>query len=275
MILWGLFAALPLAAASALGGFLARSLGPLFRVHRRAEASLRRALPNLSDAEIAAALRAMWDNLGRTVAEFPHLRSIDCWSGDKVEIVGGDIVEDFRDDGRSGVFVSAHAGNWEINALAVRQKLGEVTVVYRAANNPYADRMIQKARGDIGAAAVNKGAEGARELLRRVKAGQHIGMLADQKMNDGVAVPFFGRPAMTAPAWARIALRSDLPIATCFVERLPGPRFRLVFERLEAPRSGDRAADEMALLLAYHARLEAFIRVRPGQWFWVHRRWPD
>jgi len=236
---------------------------------------MRRALPGLTETEIAAALEAMWDNLGRTVAEYPHLQSIDCWGGDRVEIQGGDVVERFRDDGKPGMFVSAHAGNWEINALTVRQKLREVAVVYRAANNPLADRMIQRARGQVGDDAVNKGAEGAREMLRRIKAGWHIGMLADQKMNDGVAVPFFGRDAMTAPAWARIALRADIPVATCFVERLPGPRFRVFFQELAVPHAGDRAADERALLLAYHARLEAFIRAHPGQWFWVHRRWPD
>jgi KDO2-lipid IV(A) lauroyltransferase len=274
-LFWAIFAALPIERASALGGWLARILGPRFRVHRRADANLRRALPGLDDARVAAALEAMWDNLGRTVAEYPHLQSIDCWHGDRVEIVGAEIVERMRDDGRAGIFVSAHAGNWEINALAVRQCLGELTVVYRAANNPYADRLIQRARGDVGKDAVNKGAEGAREMLRRVKAGGHLGLLADQKMNDGVAVPFFGRPAMTAPAWAKIALRSDVPVATCFVERLPGPRFRVIFAALEIARTGDRAMDERSLLLAYHARLEEFIRARPGQWFWVHRRWPD
>ena len=33
-------------------------------------------------------------------------------------------------------------------------------------------------------------------------------MLVDQKLNDGIPVPFFGRPAMTAPALAQMALAS-------------------------------------------------------------------
>ncbi len=45
-----------------------------------------------------------------------------------------------------------------------------------------------------------KGAKGAREALAYVARGGRLGMLVDQKMNDGLEVTFFGQPAMTAPA---------------------------------------------------------------------------
>ena len=44
-------------------------------------------------------------------------------------------------------------------------------------------------------------------------------MLVDQKMNDGIPVPFFGRDAMTAPALALLALRYDCAVVPIRMER--------------------------------------------------------
>jgi KDO2-lipid IV(A) lauroyltransferase len=38
-------------------------------------------------------------------------------------------------------------------------------------------------------------------------------------------------------------------------------------------RSGDLKADLVVNTARFSAAIEAFIRERPDQWFWVHRRW--
>ncbi|MDP7345376.1 MAG: hypothetical protein QF767_18915, partial [Alphaproteobacteria bacterium] len=59
-----------------------------------------------------------------------------------------------------------------------------------------------------------------------------------------IAVPFFGRDAMTAPALAQLAYKYDLPVWPARTERLKGCRFRVtIYPRLELPRSGDAEAD--------------------------------
>ena len=68
--------ALPIDAASALGGALARRIGPWLGISKRARHNLTAALPELSAAEIERVVRGMWDNLGRVAAEYPHLRRI-------------------------------------------------------------------------------------------------------------------------------------------------------------------------------------------------------
>jgi KDO2-lipid IV(A) lauroyltransferase len=60
------------------------------------------------------------------------------------------------------------------------------------------------------------------------------------------------------------------------VERLDGAHFRLtVFPPLPVTRSVDFHADAAALMTRVNATLEEWIRDRPEQWLWVHRRWPD
>ena len=71
--IYAVFRLLPLDAASALGGFLARSLGPRGAFSRRARRNLERAMPELGAEEVERVLLGMWDNLGRVVAEYPHL----------------------------------------------------------------------------------------------------------------------------------------------------------------------------------------------------------
>ena len=274
--LFAVFEGLPLDRASALGGALARRIGPFLGVTKLARRNLSRAFPELSETEIGRIIIGMWDNLGRVAAEYPHLRRIGVFEpGGRVETHGFEHVDRAVAAGRRMIVFSGHIANWEIGMLAGAQHGISVVQIYRAANNPLMDRMIARFRGDQGEF-IPKGAVAARQAITALRSGRHLGLLADQKMNDGIPVPFFGRPAMTAPALAVLALRFDCDVLPLRVERLDGARFRVtVFPALPLPRSGDPHADAAALMAEVNGTLEAWIRDRPEQWLWVHRRWPD
>lgn len=265
--------ALPVDAASALGGFLARLIGMRLKVSDVARRNLANAFPDKSAAEIETIVREVWDNLGRVAGEFPHIHVL---MRDRVEVVGIEHMESLRDDGQCGLFVSAHFGNWELNgALAVREGL-PLTLVYRAANNPWVEDLYRRGRNAAGVGQIQKGSEGAREIMAVLKAGGHVGMLVDQKMNDGIAVPFFGRDAMTAAAVARFSLKFHCPVVAAKVERLKGAHFRMtLYPPMDLPDTGDSHADNMAVMTAMNRMIEGWIRERPGQWLWLHKRWPD
>ncbi|MGQ9370380.1 lipid A biosynthesis lauroyl acyltransferase [Azospirillum sp. ST 5-10] len=272
-----LFRALPVDAASALGGWIGRTVGPWLPGTRRARRNLVRAFPEKTPAEVARIIRGMWDNLGRTMAEYPHLDTIvTTGPGGRTEVRGAEHVDALRDDGRAGLMVSGHLANWEVLPMAARERGLALAVVYRAPNNPMVDRLLVRLRGAAAATLLPKGAEGARALVRLLAKGGHAGLLIDQKMNDGIAVPFFGRDAMTAPAAAQLALRFGIPLHPVRTERLGGARFRVtVLPTLDVPATGDRSADVREVMVRLNAQLEAWIRERPEQWLWLHRRWPD
>lgn len=277
---WALFHAvglLPVDAASALGGWIGRTIGPLLPAHRRARRNLERAFPDKDAREIRAILRGMWDNLGRVITEYPHLRTIwDQAETGRIEVIGREHVEALRLDGRPGILVGAHLGNWELLAIGgVRMGL-PLTFVYRHANNPPVDRLLRRARAIEGATFLPKGPEAARGLFATLRAGGHIAMLVDQKLNRGIAVPFFGRPAMTALAPAQFARVFDCPLVMVRIERLGGARFRLTIDPpLARVRTGDDKADDAAAMARINAVIEAWVRARPEQWLWTHRRWKD
>jgi Kdo2-lipid IVA lauroyltransferase/acyltransferase len=277
VIVYGLFRALPLDAASALGGFLGRSIGPRLAISRRALRNLRAAMPEIGEAEGWRVICRMWDNLGRVIAEYPHLDQYHPYSGDgRVEMRGAEHIRAQGLGSKSAIFFSGHFGNWEVPTLAVTQAGVQVAEIYRAANNPIVDRLMNHARSVVGSELAPKGSIAARRLIAAMREGRSIAMLVDQKLNDGIAVPFFGRDAMTAPALARLALRYGCAVVPVRVDRLGGARFRITAEPpLELPRTGNAEADTLAIMTRVNQVLERWIRERPDHWFWLHRRWPE
>jgi KDO2-lipid IV(A) lauroyltransferase len=273
----GFFRLLPVDAASAVGGWLGRLVGPRLGVTKRAQINLQRALPYLGDAEARLVMRGMWDNLGRVIAEYPHLEEFKVYGNDgRIEFVGDDILDPVIASGKSAIFISAHYGNWEIATMAATQRGLDVAEVYRAANNPWIDRLIASYRGSVGSELIPKGVVAARRSIAAVRDGRHLALLVDQKMNDGIPVRFFGRDAMTAPAVAQLALRFDCAIMPARVERLTGARFRIVLSPpIPVNKTGDRHADTLAIMTAVNAEIESWIHARPEMWLWLHRRWPD
>ena len=260
--------------SSRLGGWLGRRVGPALGVSGQARRNLAAAFPDWPPAEIERVVGGMWDNLGRVAAEYPHLRHIRVFGGDRVATHGLDHLERAVSSNRRVILFSGHLANWEIAALAAGQCGVEIAQVYRAANNPFVDRMIGRWRGDRGEF-IPKEAVG-RRAVAALRRGAHLTILVDQKLNEGIPVPFFGRDAMTAPTVALLALRFDCDVLPVRVERVGGARFRLTIEPpLPLPDTGNRAADVAAMMTAVNGTLERWIRERPEQWFWVHRRWPD
>jgi KDO2-lipid IV(A) lauroyltransferase len=277
VIVYTVFRMLPIDLASALGGWLARTFGPWLPVSARSVRNLSNAFPEKSRAEIKAIVRAMWDNLGRVAAEFPHLREIDVYDPNgRVETTGGEYVDLLREDGTAGIFFSGHIANWEIVSLGATQRGVPLDRVYREANNRLIEWLYRRGRAAVEGALIPKGAAGARLLLKALKGGKHLGMLVDQKMNDGIPAPFFGRDVMTAPALAELALRFGCPVVPARVTRLKGARFKLtILPPLQLIRTGDHRADVAANMAQVNALLEKWIRETPEQWLWLHNRWPD
>ena len=232
-------------------------------------------MPENPDSENRRIVRAMWENLGRAVAEYPHLAQICAPASGRVEIVNGEAVTRLLAGDKPAILIGGHFANWEVGPSTVHHLMGSSLLsVYRAASNPWVDRLLR--RRFVSRRAVAKGAEGGRALVRHLRQGGHVAMLVDQKQNDGIAVRFFGQDAMTAPAIARLGQRFRCPIVPIRVERLDGARFRFtVTPAIEVIDTGDATADVLATMTTVNAIIEDWVRVRPEHWLWLHRRWPQ
>lgn len=277
LLLLTIFYVLPFRASSAFGGTLARWVGPYLPITRKAYHRLERAIPGYDKHTYERWLIEMWENLGRTFAEYPHVNNLNIYDkGSQVEVEGGGVLEALHRDHQSAIFFLSHMANWELGTIAATQKGFKIAQVYRRVNNPLVAPILRWIHGKIAYELVEKGVEGARQMVEALKRGGHISILMDQKMNEGVSVPFFDRPAMTAPAIARLALKYKCALVPVQVERIGKTNFKVTFHSpLVLPQEGSQEEKVLFILMQVNKAIESWVKKRPGQWFWLHRRWSN
>jgi len=255
---------------SGFGAWLGRTVGPLTRAHKIAARNMERSLPGHDAPTRERMLTGAWENFGRTMMEYAVIPKLM----DRVAIEGHEDLAALARDGKPALLMTGHLGNWELIFDALRIHTKPITAVYRKANNPLVDEMIAEVRLRGVAGLAPKGPAGARIVLSDLKQGGHVVMLVDQKLSSGIDVPFFGRPAATAPAIASFALRLDCPVFPIRVIRLGGARFKVSIEQpWRFVPTDDHDADVLNALKQINGKLEEWIRERPDQWLWMHRRW--
>jgi Kdo2-lipid IVA lauroyltransferase/acyltransferase len=147
--------------------------------------------------------------------------------------------------------------------------------VARPLDNPLLDARLVAMREKAGGRVVSK-RDAARTLLRTLRSGGVVGILADQRARppDAVAVPFFGRPAWTTTAIARLAGKTGALILPVVCLRTAPGRYRLVYSEPFDPATLPATEREVEPLTArITALVESQVRDAPEQWLWLHDRW--
>lgn len=268
-----LFKLLPLDTASALGGFIARKVGPHLSATKKAQRNLRLALPDLDSRARQTIIRDMWDNLGRVMAEYPHLEQI---AKERVTFHNGEILRDIIHDRTGSVFIGLHQANWEIFAASALLLYDfPLDITYRAPNNPAVDRIILKARSLNGRIAAHpKTRKSGQIILNLVKNKGNLAILIDQKYNPGPLVPFFGYPAKTNPVAFQIAQKYGAPLIPGRCVRTKGAHFEIALNNPIPTQDETGQPIPIETLMAQaHGIMEGWIREYPGQWLWLHQRW--
>ena len=264
---------IPFDAVSAFGGGLGRLIGPLTGAHRTARRNLALALPERTEAERAGILRDAWDNFGRTMMEYALLAQLAA-KPERIVVEGFEPLVALAQEGRAAVLFCAHLGNWEIIPMSLGRLAKPLIIVYRPPNNPLVDEIIGEVRKPYTAGMAPKNTAGARIMLKALSGGEHLILVVDQKINTGMEIPFFGRGAYTGDAVVRLAMRFDCPVFPVRTERLGDGRFKITVEEPWTFAAGGNDEDVRAALTRINHRLEDWIRARPGQWLWMHKRWP-
>ena len=265
---------LPIDAISWLGGAVLKLIGPLTSKQHIVLTGLRTAFPDWDEAKIKATAKAQWENTGRTFAEFMFIGRLRM--GERVTLSGQEHFKALIDSGQAAVMVGGHFANWEMLNVALAHSGLKMRITYRPLNNPYFDAKIRKQRADFGVdlMTAKSGPRGAKELMVALKDGWSVGIMNDQKFNEGIAVDFFGHPAMTAPGPTRLALNTGAAFVPMNVVRTRGARFHAtVYPPIKLSTTGDRHAKIRKGTEDITAVIEGWITAHPDQWFWSHRRW--
>jgi KDO2-lipid IV(A) lauroyltransferase len=257
-------------------------IGRRLREDRIGRENLKAAFPEKSPEEIERILSGVWDNLGRIGAEFAHLDHI--WDYDaehpekpsRVEFSQRtkELFDGLRDDGKPALFFACHLGNWELPALAAVAHGLDAAILFRRPNIESADRAIEKIRAVKMGTLIPAGRDAPLRLAQALQNGQHVAMLVDQYLTNGVEVTFFGRKTTANPMLARLRRQVDCPIHGTRIIRLPNNRFRAeLSEEVKPAFDASGQIDVQGTMQAITNVIEDWVREYPEQWLWLHRRW--
>jgi len=269
----GVIRLFPFSFVSSLGGAIVRLIGPFTSKRHIAETGLRTAFPEKTDREIKDLMKAQWENLGRTFAEFPITHRLQPFSAKSRITIDG--LEHFEAN-QPAIIVTGHFANWEVMATVLTQSEHTVRITYRKVNNPLIDARVRKQREAYGTKFLvrKSGHASGRELFEALKSGESVALLNDQKFNTGVEVPFFGEAAMTAQGAVRLALKTGRPLLPMAVTRDRSNFVVTFYPPIKLVEIGNRETDVLSGVTQINRFIEDRVRDNPGQWFWVHRRWP-
>ena len=262
---------LPLGISSFLMGKLSSLIGPRLGVTKKAYNNIKNVMPEKNEKEITKIIKDMWENLGKVAGEYPHLSKISPEKNNKIQIYGKKNLLLVKKTKTPAIFFSGHLANWEILPNIAIKNGVPVLTIFRRPNNPFINFLIKYIRSNLHMAP--KGKEGARQLIYSLKKGRSIGLVIDQKMNDGIEVPFFNKPAMTSDALAQLCLRIKSLVIPVEVERMKNTNFKITFHNpLKITKNGQKKTP-LQIMTEVNLIMEKWIRKNPGQWLWLHRRW--
>jgi KDO2-lipid IV(A) lauroyltransferase len=176
--------------------------------------------------------------------------------------------------GHSGLMLGCHAGSWELSHAACAAHFREAG--YAILAQP--QKKYKRLDAYLNALRARKGCrvfrvDELKKVVGHLEAGGILGFVADHGGRDGVAVDFFGKPAMTPVGSLRFARRFKSRIFLAYMHRVGGPDHEILFKPFEPVFTGDESSDLRRNLAAMNRIFEEWIARFPEEYLWFFRRW--
>ena len=237
--------------------------------------NLMRAFPQNDDAQNRLIALTLYQNLGKNLMELLRFKASDCQSvKSKVDLKNTEYFDQVLKNGRGGILVSGHFGNWEVHAAAIANSGYHFSVVVYPQHNKYVDEALNSLRRAKNVNIIYK-KDATREVLTALRQNHFVAMLSDQDAGvDGAFVDFLGQPASTTKGPAVFALKTGAAIITGAIVRQQGGRhIGYLNPPFYADPKNEKQAEILRLTKLFTSQLEQFVISHPDHWYWVHKRW--
>ncbi|MGB7401972.1 MAG: lipid A biosynthesis lauroyl acyltransferase [Arcobacter sp.] len=177
---------------------------------------------------------------------------------------------------RKIIFITAHYGGWEIALPSVALKFGTLAVVNRKMDNPLINKLYIEARDRNNIIMLDKKVA-AKGMLKALKNNNHVAVVIDQHIKDGVEIEFFGKKVLATDATSRLSLKFDAVIIPIFSVMNDFRNYTLkVYEPLDPMKIEFKTEDKIKEFTKMQSDIiETQIKETPDFWFWQHKRWKN
>ena len=272
IIAFTLFKICGLRMSSTIGGKIFEKIGPLFRSKKIIHKNIKRALPDINNENLETLTRLMWNNYGRTFAEYIFLKDFRIGKfSSNIEIEGKEILEKIKKNNQQVVFVSGHLSNFELMAMFIEKNGINLLAIYRPLNNLFLNPFMEKIRRKyICKHQIKKGIGGIKNLIKYKKQNFSTALMIDQRVSEGILSPFFKQEAFTTTIPAQLVKKFNIPVVPVYIERIKDITFKITIKNpifFSKEKSVENITNELNL------ELEKLILKKPEQWIWSHNRW--
>ena len=225
-----------------------------------------------SDDKISFLARDVFRNFGRYLIEFFQMKEMADvnFIKNNVRIEGIAHLDKIIAEGKGGIIVTAHIGNWELGAVL----LSVLGYPLMAIALPHKERPVNDLFNDQretkGVTVVpTNGA--LRQCIKQLRSNRLVALVADRDFSaNGIVMDFLGRKMMVPKGPAMFSLKTGAPILPMFLIRTRDGKFDLFCSDPIYPpdRRISKGDDEAmkGIMGRYMSVIEKMIRAHPSQW---------
>jgi Kdo2-lipid IVA lauroyltransferase/acyltransferase len=272
IILFCLFKILRFRISSNIGGKLFEIIGPFFRSKKLIHSNIKKAIPKISPENLNKVTKLMWNNYGRTLAEYMFIKNFRMGKlGSQIEINGQEILNDIKKLNKPVVFISGHFANFELMAMQIEKSGINLSTIYRPLNNIFLNNVMEKIRVKyICKNQIKKGIGGMKKLISLKNKNYSTALMIDQRVSEGIKSNFFNQEALTTTIPAQLVKKFNMSVVPIYIERVNGINFKLTINK---PLNFANETSTKDITDKLNQILEKMIMHKPEQWIWSHNRW--
>jgi KDO2-lipid IV(A) lauroyltransferase len=251
----------------ALGAFLFLAIPKRRRI---ALTNLALCLPHLTEEERRAIARQHFQAYTRSILE----RGILWWAPESrlrklIHMEPGLPLEEIQ----SGptILLCPHFVCLDVAGASIAMQISACSM-YMEQRNKVADAALRRGRARFKPVRLMTRADGIKPILRAMREGLPYFMLPDMDfgLKDAEFIPFFGVPAATLTATARIAAATGakvIPVIATFLPNYQGWKVKFYPPVPDFP-----GKDLLEATRRMNAFIEDRVRENPAEYFWTHKR---
>ena len=258
--------------SSNLSGKLFEKIGPSFRPKKIIHSNLKKAFPSITEDKLGSAMNLMWNNYGRTFAEYIFMKDFRFGRlKNNIEIEGQEIIDDIKNSNKQVVFISGHLANFELMAMHLEKSGLKLSAIYRPLNNIFLNPIMETIRKKyICNYQIRKGIGGMKKLISLKNKNFSTALMIDQRVSEGILSNFFNEKASTTTIPAQLIKKFNIPVVPIYIERVSGINFTITIKK---PISFKQSDTTQHITDELNKVLEEMIIKKPEQWIWSHNRW--
>lgn len=232
--------------------------------------NLRLCLPELSEAERRSIAKQHFQAYARSILE----RSILWWASEArlrklIRVESGVPLAAIA--AGPTILLCPHFVSLDVGGVAVALEVRGCSIFTQQRNKAF-DAALRRGRSRFHPAKLFARNEGVKPIIRAMREGLPFFMLPDMDFGakDAEFVPFFGVPAATLTAPARIASMTGAKVIPVIATYLPNYQgWKVTFYPAWENYPGD---DMIAATRQMNAFIEQRILEAPAEYFWAHKR---